>query len=66
MTDEPSTPALRSLAAAGVPHRVVRTRRAGSAQELDYGDAAVKLNGYTTAVQATQKAYAKVSASIAA
>ncbi|MDF1484193.1 flagellar hook-associated protein FlgL [Ramlibacter sp. H39-3-26] len=29
--------------------------------QLDYGDAAVKLNGYTTAVQATQKAYAKVS-----
>ncbi|HYR26740.1 MAG TPA: flagellar hook-associated protein FlgL [Aquabacterium sp.] len=30
--------------------------------QLDYGDAAVKLNGYTSAVQATQKAYAKVSA----
>lgn len=30
--------------------------------QLDYGDAAVKLNGYTTAVQATQKAYSKVSA----
>lgn len=30
--------------------------------QLDYGDAAVTLNGYTTAVQATQKAYAKVSA----
>lgn len=30
--------------------------------QLDYGDAAVKLNGYTTAMQATQKAYAKVSA----
>ncbi|MGE5451534.1 MAG: flagellar hook-associated protein FlgL [Acidobacteriota bacterium] len=29
--------------------------------QLDYGDAAVKLNGYTTAVQATQKAYSKVS-----
>lgn len=29
--------------------------------QLDYGDAAVKLNGYTTAVQATQKAYAQVS-----
>ncbi|WP_026224582.1 flagellar hook-associated protein FlgL [Methyloversatilis thermotolerans] len=29
--------------------------------QLDYGDAAVKLNGFTTAVQATQKAYAKVS-----
>lgn len=30
--------------------------------QLDYGDAAVRLNGYTTAVQATQKAYSKVSA----
>lgn len=30
--------------------------------QLDYGDAAVKLNGYTSAMQATQKAYAKVSA----
>lgn len=30
--------------------------------QLDYADAAVRLNGYTTAVQATQKAYAKVSA----
>ncbi|CAM3559061.1 flagellar hook-associated protein FlgL [Paracidovorax anthurii] len=29
--------------------------------QLDYGDAAVKLNGYTLAVEATQKAYAKVS-----
>lgn len=29
--------------------------------QLDYADAAVKLNGYTTAVQATQKAYAQVS-----
>jgi flagellar hook-associated protein 3 FlgL len=29
--------------------------------QLDYGDAAVKLNGYTSAVQATQKAYAQVS-----
>lgn len=29
--------------------------------QLDYADAAVKLNGYTTAVQSTQKAYAKVS-----
>lgn len=29
--------------------------------QLDYGDAAVKLNGYTTALQATQKAYAQVS-----
>jgi len=30
--------------------------------QLDYNQAAVMLNGYTTAVQATQKAYAKVSA----
>lgn len=29
--------------------------------QLDYGDAAVKLSGYTTALQATQKAYAQVS-----
>jgi flagellar hook-associated protein 3 FlgL len=29
--------------------------------QLDYSDAAVKLNGYTTAVQTTQKAYAQVS-----
>jgi Cys-tRNA(Pro) deacylase len=29
----PSTPALDALAAAGIPHRVVRTRRAGSAEE---------------------------------
>jgi len=29
--------------------------------QLDYGDAAVQLNAYTTALQATQKAYAKVS-----
>jgi flagellar hook-associated protein 3 FlgL len=29
--------------------------------QLDYGDAAVKLNGYTTALQATQKAYGQVS-----
>lgn len=29
--------------------------------QLDYGDAAVKLNGYTTALQATQKAYAQVT-----
>ncbi|MFT4174954.1 MAG: flagellar hook-associated protein FlgL [Rhodocyclaceae bacterium] len=29
--------------------------------QLDYGDAAVKLNGYSTALQATQKAYAQVS-----
>ena len=33
MTDEPTTPALDALAAAGVPHRVVRTPRAGSAAE---------------------------------
>lgn len=30
--------------------------------QLDYADAAVKFNGYSTALQATQKAYAKVSA----
>jgi flagellar hook-associated protein 3 FlgL len=30
--------------------------------QLDYAEAAVKLNGYTAAVQSTQKAYAKVSA----
>lgn len=30
--------------------------------QLDYGDAAVKLNAYTTALEATQKAYGKVSA----
>ncbi|HEY0942949.1 MAG TPA: flagellar hook-associated protein FlgL [Steroidobacter sp.] len=29
--------------------------------QLDYADAAVKLNGFSTAVQATQKAYAEVS-----
>lgn len=29
--------------------------------QLDYGDAAVKLNGYTSALQATQKAYGQVS-----
>jgi flagellar hook-associated protein 3 FlgL len=29
--------------------------------QLDYASAAVELNGYTTAMQATQKAYAKVS-----
>ena len=33
MTDEPSTAALEALAAAGIPHRVVRTERAGSAAE---------------------------------
>jgi Cys-tRNA(Pro)/Cys-tRNA(Cys) deacylase len=31
--DGPSTPALDALAAAGTPHRVVRTERAGSAEE---------------------------------
>jgi Cys-tRNA(Pro)/Cys-tRNA(Cys) deacylase len=31
--DGPSTPALDALAAAGTPHRVVRTPRAGSAEE---------------------------------
>lgn len=29
--------------------------------QLDYGDAAVKMNGYTTAIQATQKAYSQIS-----
>lgn len=29
--------------------------------QLDYGDAAVKLNGYTSALQATQKAYGKIA-----
>ena len=29
--------------------------------QLDYGEAATRLSGFTTAVQATQKAYAKVS-----
>jgi len=35
MTDQPppSTPALAAIAAAGVPHRVVRTERASSAEE---------------------------------
>jgi Cys-tRNA(Pro) deacylase len=33
MSDEPMTPALDALAAAGVAHRVVRTPRAGSAAE---------------------------------
>jgi Cys-tRNA(Pro) deacylase len=33
LASEPSTPALDSLAAAGVPHRVVRTERAHSAEE---------------------------------
>ena len=33
MTDGPSTPALDALVAGGVPHRVVRTERASSAEE---------------------------------
>lgn len=33
MTDEASTPALLALSAAGIAHRVVRTERAGSAEE---------------------------------
>ena len=33
MAAEPTTPALDALAAAGTPHRVVRTPRAGSAEE---------------------------------
>jgi Cys-tRNA(Pro) deacylase len=33
MTDEPSTPAIDALEAAGVPHRVVRTQIAHDAQE---------------------------------
>lgn len=33
MADDPTTPALDALAAAGTPHRVVRTARAGSAEE---------------------------------
>ena len=33
MTTDETTPALGALAAAGTPHRVVRTRRAGSAEE---------------------------------
>ncbi|MGK2852146.1 MAG: aminoacyl-tRNA deacylase [Candidatus Limnocylindrales bacterium] len=33
MTDQPTTPALDALAAAGTEHRVVRTERAGSAEE---------------------------------
>ena len=32
-----------------------------SVGQLDYGDAAVKLNGYTSALQATQKAYGKIA-----
>jgi Cys-tRNA(Pro)/Cys-tRNA(Cys) deacylase len=33
MSTEPTTPALEALASAGTPHRVVRTPRAGSAEE---------------------------------
>ena len=33
MTTDETTPALDAIAAAGVPHRVVRTRRAGSAED---------------------------------
>jgi Cys-tRNA(Pro) deacylase len=33
MSDDPTTPALDALAAAGIAHRVVRTARAGSAAE---------------------------------
>lgn len=33
MVDEPSTPAIEALAATGIAHRVVRTPRAGSAEE---------------------------------
>jgi Cys-tRNA(Pro)/Cys-tRNA(Cys) deacylase len=33
MTDEPSTPAIRALEQAGIAFRVVRTQRAGSAEE---------------------------------
>ena len=33
MTAEPSTPALDAIAALGIAHRVVRTERAGSAEE---------------------------------
>src|SRR5690606_25960211 len=29
--------------------------------QLDYGEAAVKMNGYTAAIQATQKAYSQVA-----
>jgi Cys-tRNA(Pro)/Cys-tRNA(Cys) deacylase len=31
--DEPATPAIEAARAAGIPHRVVRTERAGSAEE---------------------------------
>lgn len=33
MPDEPATPATTAIAASGVPHRVVRTERASSAEE---------------------------------
>ena len=33
MPDEPTTPAIDAIAAARIPHRVVRTERAGSAEE---------------------------------
>lgn len=33
MTDQPTTPALDALTAAGIPHRILRTERAGSAEE---------------------------------
>ncbi|HET7028957.1 MAG TPA: YbaK/EbsC family protein [Candidatus Limnocylindrales bacterium] len=33
MPDEPSTPAIEAIAASGIPHRVVRTERASSAEE---------------------------------
>ncbi len=33
MTDTPDTPALRAVAAAGIPHRVVVTEPARSAEE---------------------------------
>ncbi len=33
MPDDPTTPAIEAIAAAGIPHRVVRTERASSAEE---------------------------------
>ena len=33
MPDEPTTPAIEAIASAGIPHRVVRTERASSAEE---------------------------------
>ena len=33
MPDQPTTPAITAIAAAGIPHRVVRTERASSAEE---------------------------------